>query len=164
MPGSIGGEGMAKAAPAPQRRPRSWVGPLVVGVCFGLGYGLSQRLFNLQVGELVHFGRNFDVQPFPGSSLESLRLRFGSSGEPLQADLDSLEQERLRVEEAAKAAAEAKEAAASLDGGLLPGESAPAPASDLEPPSAPDLPASDLEPPSAPSLPAPPAASPGSRP
>ena len=126
MPASIGGEGMAKAAPAPQRRPRSWVGPLVVGVCFGLGYGLSQRLFNLQVGELVRFGRNFDVQPFPGSSLESLRLRFGSSSEPLQADLDALEQERLRVEEAAQAAAEAKEAAASPDGGLVPGEPAAA--------------------------------------
>ena len=163
MPGPIGGEGMAKAAPAPQRRPRSWVGPLVVGVCFGLGYGLSQRLFNLQVGELVHFGRNFDVQPFPGSSLESLRLRFGSSSEPLQADLDSLEQERLRVEETAKAATEAKEAAPSQEGGLVPGEPAAAPADDMEPPRAPDLPAPPTAP-SAPSLPAPPAASPDSRP
>ena len=77
---------MAKAAPAPQRRPRPWLGPLVVGVCFGLGYGVSQRLFNLQVGELVQFGRNFDVQPFPGSSLESLRLRFGSDSESILAD------------------------------------------------------------------------------
>jgi hypothetical protein len=111
----------------------------------------------------VHFGRNFDVQPVPGSSLESLRLRFGSSSEPLQADLDSLEQERLRVEEASKAAAEAKEAAATPDGGLVPGEPAPAPADDMEPPSAPDLPPSPIAP-SSPSLPAPPAASPGSRP
>jgi hypothetical protein len=163
MPGPIGDEGMAKAAPAPQRRPRSWVGPLVVGVCFGLGYGLSQRLFNLQVGELVHFGRNFDVQPFRGSSLESLRLRFGSDGESIRADLESLDQERLQAEEAAKAAADAKEASASPDAGLAPLEPVPGPVADQEPPSAPDLPAMPTAP-SAPSLPAPPAASPGSRP
>ena len=99
---------MAKAAPAPQRRPRPWVGPLVVGVCFGLGYGVSQRLFNLQVGELVHFGRNFDVQPFPGSSLESLRSRSGSPSESIRADLEFLDQQRLQAEEAAQAEAEAK--------------------------------------------------------
>ncbi len=154
---------MAKAAPASQHRPRSWVGPLVVGVCFGLGYGLSQRLFNLQVGELVHFGRNFDVQPFPGSGLESLRLRYGASPEPLRADLDSLEQERLRQEEDTKAAAKAKEDAAAADGGQAPGEPAPNSGADQEPPNAPELPMPPTAP-SAPSLPAPPAASPGGRP
>jgi hypothetical protein len=118
---------MAKAAPAPQRRPRPWVGPLVVGVCFGLGYGLSQRLFNLQVGELVHFGRNFDVQPFPGSSLESLRSRFGSGSESIRADLESLDMQRLQAEEAAKAAADAKRDSVSPDGGLAPLEPAPGP-------------------------------------
>ena len=163
MPGPISDEGMAKAAPAPQRRPRSWVGPLVVGVCFGLGYGVSQRLFNLQVGELVHFGRNFDVQPFPGSSLESLRLQFGSSSESILADLESLDQQRLQAEEAARAGAEAKEASVSPDGGLAPLEPLPGPGADQEPPSAPDLPAAPTAP-SAPSLPAAPSASPGSRP
>ena len=154
MPGLIGWEGMATAAPALQRRPRSWVGPLVVGVCFGLGYGVSQRLFNLQVGELVHFGRNFDVQPFPGTSLESLRLRFGSGSESIGADLESLDQQRLQAEDAARAAAEAKEAAASQDAGLAPLEPAPAPGPDPVPPSAPDLPATPTAP-SAPLLPAP---------
>ena len=154
---------MAKAAPAPQRRPRPWLGPLVVGVCFGLGYGVSQRLFNLQVGELVHFGRNFDVQPFPGSSLERLRLRFGSDSEPLRADLEALEQERLGAEEAAKAAAESRAASVIPDAGLAPLEPVPGPGADLEPPSAPDLPAAPTAP-SAPSLPAAPSASPGSRP
>lgn len=159
----IGRDGMAKAAPGPQRRPRPWVGPLVVGVCFGLGYGVSQRLFNLQVGELVRFGRNFDVQPFPGSSLESLRLRFGSSSESILADLESLDQQRLQAEEAARAGAEAKEAFVSPDGGLAPLEPVPGPGADQEPPSAPDLPAAPTAP-SAPSLPAAPPASPGSRP
>ena len=162
MPGPIGIEGMAKVASAPLRRPRPWVGPLVVGVCFGLGYGVSQRLFNLQVGELVHFGRNFDVQPFPGSSLERLRLRFGSDSEPLRADLEALEQERLGAEEAAKAAAESRDAsAASPD--LAPLEPAPGPGADLENPSAPELPSPPTSP-TAPSLPASPAESPGSRP
>lgn len=145
---------MATAAPALQRRPRSWVGPLVVGVCFGLGYGVSQRLFNLQVGELVHFGRNFDVQPFPGTSLESLRLRFGSGSESIGADLESLDQQRLQAEDAARAAAEAKEAAASQDAGLGPLEPAPDPGPDPVPPSGPDLPATPIAP-SAPLLPAP---------
>ena len=163
MPGPIGWEGMAKVAPALQRRPRPWVGPLVVGVCFGLGYGVSQRLFNLQVGELVHFGRNFDVQPFPGSSLETLRLRFGSSNEPLRADLESLEQERLRGEEAAKAAAESRAASTSPEAGLPPLESAPGPGADEGLPLAPDLPA-PAGAPSAPSLPAAPSASPANRP
>ena len=163
MAGSIGRQGMAKAAPAPQRRPRPWVGPLVVGVCFGLGYGLSQRLFNLQVGELVHFGRNFDVQPFPGSSLESLRSRFGSGSESIRADLESLDMQRLQAEEAAKAAADAKRDSVSPDGGLVPLEPAPGPGPDQEPPSAPDLPAPPTAP-STPSLPAAPSASPGSRP
>jgi hypothetical protein len=139
------------------------VGPLVVGLCFGLGYGLSQRLFNLQVGELVHFGRNFDVQPFPGSSLESLRLRFGAGGESIRADLESLEQERLQAEESAKAATEAKEASTSPDGGLAPVDPGQGPAADQETPSAPELPALPTAP-SAPSLPPPAGASPGSRP
>jgi len=140
------------------------MGPLVVGVCFGLGYGVNQRLFNLQVGELVRFGRNFDVQPFPGSSLESLRLRFGSSSESILADLESLDQQRLQAEEAARAGAEAKEASMFPDGGLAPLEPAPGPGADQEePPSAPDLPAAPTAP-SAPFLPAAPPASPGSRP
>ena len=124
---------------------------------------MSQRLFNLQVGELVRFGRNFDVQPFPGSSLESLRLRFGSDSESILADLESLDQQRLQAEEAARAAALAKEASASLDGGLAPLEPVPGPGADKEPPSAPDLPAAPTAP-SAPSLPAAPPASPGSWP
>ena len=136
---------------------------MVVGLCFGLGYGLSQRLFNLQVGELVHFGRNFDVQPFPGSSLESLKLRFGAGDESIRADLESLEMQRLQAEESAKAAAEAKEASPSPDGGLAPVDPGPGPAADQEIPAAPDLQALPTAP-SAPSLPPPAGASPGSRP
>ena len=163
MAGAIAGQGRPKAAPSRARVPRSWVGPLVVGACFGLGYGLCQRLFNLQVGELIHFGRNFDVQPFPGTSLESLRLRFGAGAETIRADLESLDQQRLQAEEGAKAAAKAKQAATSGDGGLAPADPGQGPAADQQTPSAPELPALPTAP-GAPSLPPPAGASPGSRP
>lgn len=47
------------------RRPAPWTGPLVVGLCFGLAYGLTQRIVSLNVSELIRFGQGFDVQVFP---------------------------------------------------------------------------------------------------
>jgi len=66
---------------------------LLVGVCFGLGYGLTQRLLDLQLPALVQWGQSFDVREFPGTSLESLRLRFGSENQELRGRLDLLELE-----------------------------------------------------------------------
>ena len=82
--------------PASQPRPRLWLGPLVAGLCFGLGYGLTQRLVDLNVTDLVRFGQNFDVQPVPGTSLESLRLRFGAEAQQIRGilDLDQLERQQ----------------------------------------------------------------------
>ncbi|MCP9791692.1 hypothetical protein [Vulcanococcus limneticus] len=84
------------AGPAPQSRPRLWLGPLVAGLSFGLGYGLTQRLVALNVTDLVRFGQNFDVQPFPGTSLDSLRLRFGAEAQQIRGilDLDQLERQQ----------------------------------------------------------------------
>lgn len=84
------------AGPASQPRPRLWLGPLVAGLCFGLGYGLTQRLVALNVTDLVRFGQNFDVQPVPGTSLESLRLRFGAEAQQIRGilDLDQLERQQ----------------------------------------------------------------------
>lgn len=64
-----------------------------MGVCFGLGYGLTQRLLDLQLPALVQWGQSFDVREFPGTSLESLRLRFGSENQELRGRLDLLELE-----------------------------------------------------------------------
>ncbi|MEB3235571.1 MAG: hypothetical protein VKM98_09095 [Cyanobacteriota bacterium] len=80
---------MATASPtANSRRPSLWRRPLLVGVCFGLGYGLTQRLLDLRLPGLVQWGQSFDVREAPGTSLESLRLRFGSEGQELRGRLD----------------------------------------------------------------------------
>ena len=78
---------------ASPRRP-SWAGPLVAGLAFGLTYGITQRLVSLNVGELIRFGQGFDVQVFPGTSLESLRLRFGAADSELRGNLELQELER----------------------------------------------------------------------
>ncbi len=76
------------AAPAPPRRGRFWLGPLLAGLCFGLGYGLTQRLLVLNVPGLVRFGQPFDLQPFPGTGLGSLRLRFGDEAQQIRGSLE----------------------------------------------------------------------------
>ena len=85
---------MAAASPQAKPRPLSlWRRPLLVGVCFGLGYGLTQRLLDLRLPELVQWGQSFEVRQFPGTSLESLRLRFGSEAQDLRGRLELQELE-----------------------------------------------------------------------
>jgi hypothetical protein len=79
-----------------RRRP-AWAGPLVVGLCFGLAYGITQRIVTLNVGELIRFGQGFDVQVFPGTTLESLRLRFGAAELELRGNLELNELERQKA-------------------------------------------------------------------
>ncbi|MDP5123883.1 MAG: hypothetical protein NWP84_08520 [Cyanobium sp. MAG_04] len=118
------------AAPPSQQRPR-WQVPLLVGFCFGLGYGVTQRLLALQLPSLVRLGQGFEVRPFPGTSLESLRLRFGAENQDIRGDGDllQLEQQPDTVAPAAKPPQE------------LP---APAPEPELEAPPPPELPSADL--------------------
>ena len=105
--------------------------PLLVGFCFGLGYGVTQRLLALQLPSLVRLGQGFEVRPFPGTSLESLRLRFGAENQDIRGDGDllQLEQQPDTVAPAAKPPQE------------LP---APAPEPELEAPPPPELPGADL--------------------
>ena len=122
----------------PPRRP-PWAGPLVAGLAFGLAYGVTQRLVTLNVGELIRFGQGFDVQVFPGTTLESLRLRFGAAESELRGNLELQELERQKLEskklesEKKAAADEAQplkpEGAAALDANLAPAppDAAPAP-------------------------------------
>ena len=102
----------------PSATPLPWraicLGPLVAGLSFGVAYGVTQRLVTLNVGELIRFGPGFDVQVFPGTSLDSLRLRFGDRETQIWADLDLQELERQQQQEAqarAKAAQAADQAA-----------------------------------------------------
>jgi hypothetical protein len=73
---------------------------LFVGACFGLGYGVSQRLMRLPINAAWQGGQLFGVQPFPGTSLDSLRERFGKASMPVRGDLDLLEMERVKKLEA----------------------------------------------------------------
>ena len=142
---------MTQADPtAPAARRPIWAGPLVAGVCFGLAYGVSQRLLALNVGELIRFGQGFDVQVFPGTSLESLRLRFGAADAELRGNQELQQLERQPAEpqpEASEVLPEAPPApaepaadplGAGLEGG--PGPTA-APAAPATPPPLPAAPA-----------------------
>ena len=128
-----------------------WKGPLIAGLCFGVAYGVTQRVLSFNVAELIRFGPGFDVQVFPGTSLESLKLRYGAAEAEIRGDLELQELERQQQEEAKKRAEEAKQAEEELKR-----------ASELEPLPEPELPQADPTPaqpkPAAPSapLPAPP--------
>ena len=87
----------AQTAQAPPARRPPWAGPLVAGLAFGLAYGVTQRLVSLNVGELIRFGQGFDVQVFPGTSLDSLRLRFGAADAELRGDLELQQLKRQKA-------------------------------------------------------------------
>ena len=91
---------MAQVSSRPQPRPKPgtksgtqprWQLPLILGVCFGLGYGVANRLLALQLPALVRLGQAFEVRPFPGQSLESLRLQFGTEEREVRGNLEPLE-------------------------------------------------------------------------
>ena len=75
----------AKIQPIPKSR---WQGPLVAGLCFGLGYGITQRLLSLQLPTFVQLGQGFELRAFPGTALQSLRLKFGTEAQPIRGDLE----------------------------------------------------------------------------
>jgi len=69
---------------------------LLLGVCFGIGHGLTQRLIELRPGEAMGGRQSFGVKAFPGSGLEGLRNAPGAQNRSLRADLDALQDERLK--------------------------------------------------------------------
>lgn len=87
-----------RAAQAFARRWKRW---LLLGACFGLGYGLTQRLLSLRVDTTWNGRQRFEVKPFPGTELDSLRRRFGDASMEIRGDLDLLELERQQKREAA---------------------------------------------------------------
>jgi hypothetical protein len=107
--GAPAGPGSGTAAQPPGR----WTTLLGTGLCFGIGYGVVHRLLNLELPQLVQLGQPFEVRPFPGTSLESLRLRVGAAAAPIRADLGvlELEAERRQQERRRQAAAAAPDRA-----------------------------------------------------
>ena len=81
----------------PRRRPRFWVGPLVAGSCFALGFGITQRIVAMQGGESAPKPQAFNPKPFPGERLQSLRDRFAGASKPLKADVAAREAELAKT-------------------------------------------------------------------
>ncbi|MCB4408164.1 hypothetical protein [Synechococcus sp. MU1642] len=70
---------------------RFWVGPLVAGCCFGLGYGISDRVLTLQTNAEDLAPKAFTPLAFPGDSLQEIRIRFSDNDAELQVDVTALE-------------------------------------------------------------------------
>jgi Tfp pilus assembly protein PilN len=124
----------------PQPLRQLWKGPLVAGLCFGLAYGLTQRLLSLKLVGFARSAPKFEQQVFPGTSLDTLQQRFG--GPPLQLKLDKplremdrQLQERARLEQAKAEAAKKKEQVEKLTQPAAP--SADSAAAAPEPPQVP---------------------------
>lgn len=118
---------MALSASEQQRpkRPRFWVGPLVAGACFALGYGITQRVVLMRAAWQQPRQEVFRQQAFPGETLEALRSRHGEN-EALMGDvaaLEAVEAERRKrqqaKEEAEAIAAEAERREAQQQAALL---------------------------------------------
>ena len=95
----------AQAQATQARRPRFWVGPLLVGCCLSLGYGITHRVVTLQANpEPPSQPEPFARLEFPGQSLASLRSSTGVTGS-LVVDVAAIEAKEA-AEREAKAKAE----------------------------------------------------------
>ena len=70
---------------------RFWVGPLVAGCCFALGYGITERVLTLQTNAEDPIPEAFTPLAFPGDSLQEIRARFSDEDAALQVDVTALE-------------------------------------------------------------------------
>jgi len=147
---------------APPRGPRPRAGSRpgwdwrvwwIVGLCFGLGYGASLRLLSLGGEEERGASQRFEVQPSPGTTLESLRPRFGGEARDIRGDLDQigLEQQQKQEEADLKERRRAMEERETQARQRLLEPTGDPPQADQ--PAAPGPPAAEL--PSAPALPPP---------
>lgn len=82
---------------ASKRRPCFWVGPLVAGSCFALGFGITHRIIALQGQRSAPQEETFSPAPFPGERLENLRSRYGDNTKPLSADVAAQEAEQAKT-------------------------------------------------------------------
>ena len=95
----------AKSEVPQTRRPRFWVGPLLAGCCFSLGYGITHRLVTLQTNpEPPRQPEPFAGLEFPGQTLASMRRSEGTT-ESLMVDVAAIEAKE-EAERQAKAKAE----------------------------------------------------------
>ena len=74
-----------------EAKARFWVGPLVAGCCFALGYGIAERVLTLQTNAEDPVPEAFTPLAFPGDSLQEIRTRFSDDDSSLQVDVTALE-------------------------------------------------------------------------
>ena len=74
-----------------EAKARFWVGPLVAGCCFALGYGITERVLTLQTNAEDSVPEAFTPLAFPGDSLQEIRARFSDDDSSLQVDVTALE-------------------------------------------------------------------------
>ena len=104
-------------------RPRFWVGPLVAGCCFAMGFGVTNRVVSLQSDRKPAQTQRFAPSYFPGDSLQNLRsIHRGDAN--VQVDLGAR-----------------KPASPELDGAVMPSD-----ATALETSLAPQLPLAEERP------------------
>ena len=68
-----------------------WLGPLVAGCCFALGYGITERVLTLQNNAEDPAPEAFTPLAFPGDSLQEIRTQFSDDDSSLQVDVTALE-------------------------------------------------------------------------
>lgn len=85
-----------------RRRGMSWQTGLLLGLCFGLGYGLTHRLLPLNPLGGFQGQQKFGVKPFPGTGLRTFRENAGVETNELRADLDRIEREKKEKEQRAR--------------------------------------------------------------
>ena len=90
-------ENQPQAERKPKRRPQFWIGPVVAGSCFALGFGVTQRFLALQGGEAPTAQQTFGAQRFPGHSLRSLTTAPAETERPLIADVAAREAELAKT-------------------------------------------------------------------
>ena len=137
------------------KRPRFWVGPLVAGSCFALGYGITQRVVMLREGQQGPQQASFQQSSFPGQSLDSLRRLYGAD-QPLMGDVrakEARDAEKRQINGEAEAIAVEAEQREDQQQAALREPASSLPASDLSPQAAPVLPAAVETPTSDPATP-----------
>ena len=85
-----------------ETKARFWVGPLVAGCCFALGYGITERVLTLQTNAQDPVPEAFTPLAFPGDSLQEIRARFSDEDPSLQVDVSALEAASRPAQPAAK--------------------------------------------------------------
>ena len=103
-----------------RKSPRFWLAPLLAGICFALGYGITQRVMTLRGSIQQTSKQTFQTTSFPGERLEQLRRSQGiTNNADLQADVAAIEAKQQKEKLAAAAALRRKQ---ELQATLKPSE------------------------------------------